>query len=764
MTGWIKHINMNKYLIPGLALLSGMGCKQAQESRPERPNIIFIFTDDHSFQTLSAYDNRYIETPNLDRIARDGVIFSNSFVANSISAPSRATLLTGKHSHANGQRTNEDIFDGSQQTFPKLLQENGYQTALIGKWHLQSDPTGFDYWNILPGQGHYYNPDFIEMGNRSRHEGYVTNLVTDFSIDWLDHQRDPGKPFLLMVHHKAMHRTWMPDTTHLDEFKDARYPVPKTFYDDYEGRKAASLQRMSIHTDDMDFVYDLKMADPENEIQTRLGDWYRQGQGEYGRMTPGQRTRWDAHYLPVIEHFKVANLSGNELSEWKFQRYMQDYLACVRSLDENVGRLLAHLEEMGLLENTLIVYTSDQGFYMGEHGWYDKRFMYEESFRTPLIMLPPKGYKRKGTISELVQNIDHAPTLLDIAGVKVPEDMHGHSLVPLLSANNTKNWRKALYYHYHEYPGEHSVRRHFGIHDGRYKLIRFYYDIDEWEFYDLENDPHEIQNMYGHPDYASIIEGMKSDLRELMVFYNDEKALGIFDGQVYSKVKITTVTTGDALVINMETDIEGADIFFTLDGSEPDLNSQKYSGPFELDRSVHIKALAVRDGQLLGQLARQPIVYHKASGRNVAYKYPVHPNYTARGSGTLTDGIRGGTMLRPHWHGFSGSDMVAFIDLGKDKILNSITVGALQRQVDWVFLPQWIQLEVSNDGVTYRNADRQNLPEVTDLLQVVDIKMNLDKVSARYLKITARNFGIIPPGHSGEGNPSWLFVDEIIVE
>ncbi len=760
----IKPIIMNKYLIPGLALLTGMGCRQAQESRPEQPNIIFIFTDDHSFQTLSAYDNRYIETPNLDRIARDGLLFANSFVSNSISAPSRATLLTGKHSHANGQLTNGDIFDGSQQTFPKLLQENGYQTALIGKWHLQSDPTGFDYWNILPGQGNYYNPDFIEMGIRKRYEGYVTNLVTDFSIDWLNHQRKPDKPFLLMVNHKTIHRNWMPDTTHLNEFKNTNFPVPETFYDDYVGRKAAAEQQMSILTEDMDLVYDLKMADTDNEIQTRLGQWYRENQGEYGRMTTGQRSRWDAHYVPIIEDFKAANLTGNELSEWKFQRYMQDYLACVRSLDENVGRLLNHLEEEGLLNNTLVVYTSDQGFYMGEHGWFDKRFMYEESFRTPLLILPPKGFQRRGRVEELVQNIDHAPTLLDIAGVKVPDDMHGRSLVPLMERNMKDNWREALYYHYYEFPAVHSVKRHFGIHDGRYKLIRFYYDIDEWEFYDLEKDPHEINNVYGHPDYAGIIEAMKDDLRDLMIYYDDELALEIMDGQVYSQVKINIVTTDDALVVNMESDIEGADIYFTLDGSEPNLGSQKYSESFKLDRSVHIKAIAARDGELLGQLARQPIVHHKASGRNVEYEYPIHPNYTARGSFTLTDGIRGGTLLRPGWHGFNGTDMVAFIDLGEEKNLQGVSVGAMQRQVDWVFLPQWVQIEVSNDGENYRNAGRQEPPEVTDILQVVDIKMSLDNVNARFLKVTARNFGVIPSGHPGEGNPSWLFVDEIIIE
>ena len=753
---------MNKYLIPGLALLTGMGCKQVQESRPEQPIIIFIFTDDHSFQTLSAYDNRYIETPNLDRIARDGIIFTNSFVANSICAPSRATLLTGKHSHANGQLTNEDIFDGGQQTFPKLLQENGYQTALIGKWHLQSDPTGFDYWNILPGQGSYYNPDFIKMGERSRHEGYITNLVTDFSVDWLDNQRNKDKPFLLMVHHKAMHREWMPDTTHLDEFKNAYYPVPETFYDDYEGRRAAAEQRMSIHTEDMDLVYDLKMADPENEIQTRLGSWYRQG--EYARMTPGQRARWDAHYLPIIEDFKAANRTGKELSEWKFQRYMQDYLACTRSLDENVGRLLNHLDQLGLLNNTLIVYTSDQGFYMGEHGWYDKRFMYEESFRTPLIMRLPDGFKRKGEINELVQNIDHAPTLLDIAGVKVPDDLHGRSLVPLMQRDMSQIWREAIYYHYHEYPGEHMVKRHFGIHDGRYKLIRFYYDIDQWEFYDLEKDPHEINNAYNNPEYETIIAEMKEDLRKLMFQYQDEEALSILDGQIYSKVNISPVTTGNALMVKMETEIEGADIHLTLDCTVPDLSSDKYEGPFEINNTSNIKALAAQSDQLLGQVSEQEFVFHKASGRNVAYKYPVHRNYTAHGPNALTDGIRAGTLLRSHWHGFDGNDMVAFIDMGEEKALKSLTVGALQRHVDWVFLPQWILLEVSDDGVNFRTVCRQEPPEVTDMLQVVDIRLELDRVEARFLKITARNFGLCPPGHPGEGNPAWLFVDEIIVE
>ena len=753
---------MNKYLIPGLALLTGMGCKQAQEPRPEQPNIIFIFTDDHSFQTLSAYDNRYIETPNLDRIARDGLLFANSFVSNSICAPSRATLLTGKHSHANGQLTNEDIFDGSQQTFPKLLQEVGYQTALIGKWHLQSDPTGFDYWNILPGQGNYYNPDFIEMGKRSRREGYVTDLVTQYSINWLDHQRDQDKPFLLMVHHKAVHREWMPDTTHLDEFKNAVYPIPETFYDDYKGRRAAAEQRMSIHTDDMDLVYDLKMADPENEIQTRLGPWLRQG--ELARMTPQQRERWDAHYLPIIEDFKAADLTGNALSEWKFQRYMQDYLACVRSLDENVGRLLDHLEEEGLLDNTLVVYTSDQGFYMGEHGWYDKRFMYEESFRTPLLMLPPRGFERRGRVEELVQNIDHAPTLLDIAGVKVPQDMHGRSLVPLMQKDMTDNWRQALYYHYYEFPGEHSVKRHFGIHDGRYKLIRFYYDIDEWEFFDLDKDPHEINNIYKNPDYTAIIAQMKEDLRELIVYYEDELALGILDGDGFFKAAFSPVSGRGRLQVKITSPLEGADIRYTLDGSVPDLNSKLYTGPVEITRSAHLKAILEKDGRLRGLVSWEEFAFHKASGRDVQYKVAPSPRFMAQGPNALTDGVRGGLLPRQNWHGFHGEDMIAVIDMGKETPITRLTVGALQRHVDWIFLPRWIQLEVSSDGVNYRTVGSQQTPQVSNMLQVVGISLDVDAVEARFLRITARNFGVCPPGHPGEGNPAWLFIDEIIVE
>jgi arylsulfatase A-like enzyme len=484
---------------------------------PAKPNIVFIMTDDHSYQTLSAYDRRFIKTPGLDRIANEGVLFTNSFVANSICGPSRACMLTGKHSHANGFRDNRDEFDGSQQTFPKLLQQAGYQTAIIGKWHLKSEPTGFNYWNILPDQGNYYNPDFIDKNGKKREEGYVTNLITDFSIDWMK-KRDESKPFCLLVHHKAVHRVWMPDTPYLKLFKDQKFPLPSNFYDDYSGRTAAGKQEMSI-IKDMDLVYDLKMLDKEGIIQTPYRNAYKNG--EYARMTDAQRKAWDEVYDPIIRHFIEAKLEGKELAEWKYNRYMQDYLASVRSLDDNVSRLLDYLDESGLAENTVVVYTSDQGFYMGEHGWFDKRFMYEESFRTPLIMRLPKAYHAHGKISQLVQNIDYAPTILELAGIQIPSDIQGASLLPLLKGEKPANWRKSLYYHFYEFPGEHAVRRHYGIRTDRFKLIHFYNDCDTWELFDLKKDPSEMKNVYNDPKYKNLIENLKLQLRDLQEKYND---------------------------------------------------------------------------------------------------------------------------------------------------------------------------------------------------------------------------------------------------
>ncbi|VAW18523.1 Mucin-desulfating sulfatase [hydrothermal vent metagenome] len=504
-----------KLLIPIICVLAMQAGCQVKEKPVKKPNILFIMTDDHSYQTLSAYSNKLIETPNLDRIANEGVIFKNSFVGNSICAPSRATLLTGKHTHKNGQINNVVTFDGSQLTFPKLLQRAGYQTALIGKWHLKSDPTGFDYWNILPGQGQYYNPDFIEMGEKKQFEGYCTTLITDFALSWLDN-RDPGKPFCLLLHHKASHRTWQPDTLNFAEFENKTYPVPDNFFDNYKGRRAAAEQKLSIRATDMDIQYDLKMEDDQGRIHSRF-PWMK----HTSRMNEAQKRAWENHYKPITKDFLEQNLQGDDLALWKYQRYMRDYLACIRSVDENVGRVLDYLEKNGLAENTLVVYTSDQGFYMGEHGWFDKRFMYEQSLRTPLLMHLPKGYSKKGEVTELVQNIDYAPTFLDFAGVEIPPEMQGESLKPILSEEKNIEWRKGIYYHYYEFPNEHAVKRHYGIRTDRYKLIHFYNDIEEWELYDLQSDPDEMNNLIHSEKYTALIDSLKTELIKLQELYDD---------------------------------------------------------------------------------------------------------------------------------------------------------------------------------------------------------------------------------------------------
>ena len=516
-----KTINTGIIACPALAMaaLTTVSCSHKQEQAPAagRYNIVYIMTDDHTAQMMSCYDKRYASTPNLDRIARDGVIFTNSYVANSLSGPSRACMLTGKHSHKNGFTDNTTcVFDTAQVTFPRLLQQAGYQTAAFGKWHLESLPTGFDTWEVVPGQGDYYNPDFITMqGDTIQRHGYITNVITDLSLDWLENKRDKERPFCLLIHHKAIHRNWMSDTCNLRLYEDRTFPLPENFYDDYAGREAAAAQEMSIDKD-MDLIYDLKMNRPDKS--SRLKALYEKF---CNRMDSAQRRAWDDFYSPIIADFYSRNLSGRELAEWKYQRYMRDYLKVVKSLDDNVGRVLSYLEEHGLLENTLVVYTSDQGFYMGEHGWFDKRFMYEESFHTPLVMMLPKGLNRRGEVPEMVQNIDYAPTFLSLAGVEVPEEMQGVSLLPLLTGEKVEGWRRALYYHYHEYPAEHSVKRHYGVRDSRYKLIHFYNDIDRWELFDLENDPYEMHNIYGERGTEGVTRNMMHLLDSMQVLYDD---------------------------------------------------------------------------------------------------------------------------------------------------------------------------------------------------------------------------------------------------
>ena len=535
-----------------LTVASFVSCgsrKDDGDGEAKRLNVIYIMCDDHSYQTISAYDSRFIRTPNIDRIADEGARFTNSFVANSLSGPSRACMLTGKHSHANGFTDNTTTFDGGQQTFPKILQAAGYQTAMIGKWHLVSEPTGFDHWDILVGQGDYYNPTFIRDGERVCREGYATNIITDLALEWLDKERDKDRPFCLFVHHKAPHRTWMPDLCDLELFSDAEFPLPDNFYDEYDGRIPASLQEMSV-VKDMDLVYDLKLADKENEIHTSTG-LEQAGRSLYDRFTPAQKKVWDAHYDPIIEEFKRQGLYGDALARWKYRQYMRDYLRVIHSVDRNVGRLLDYLESNGLMDNTMIVYTSDQGFYMGEHGWFDKRFMYEESLRTPLIVSYP-GHTKPGSVcNRLVQNIDYAPTFLALAGVQQPKDMPGRSLVPVLTnGDNVKNWRQSIYYHYYDYPTYHMVRKHDGVRTERYKLIHFYgkggldavpenkYQnvpgtreygtmkglesigyfepkdeaVDYCELYDLQADPHEQNNIFGKPGTEKITKQLQREL------------------------------------------------------------------------------------------------------------------------------------------------------------------------------------------------------------------------------------------------------------
>lgn len=507
-------------LVLGLAvMLTSCGERKTEVEQQKKPNIIYIMTDDHGYQAISAYNGALNQTPNIDRIAKEGIRFTRSFVTNSICSPSRAVMLTGKFSHLNGQQINSQRFDGSQMTFPKLLQKEGYETAMIGKWHLGSDPTGFDYWNVLPGQGDYYNPDFIEMGKKSRVEGYVTNLITKFSLDWLK-GRDPEKPFALLMHHKAPHRCWMPDIKYLDKYNDVTFPLPDNFYDDYENRTAAAEQKM--HIKDFCPVNDLKMYDKEGEIEGHLREFF---ESQINRMTPEQREAWDKAYEKEITYYKEADLTGKELMEWRYQRYLEDYLRCIASVDDSVGEVLDYLEENGLAENTLVVYTSDQGFYLGEHGWFDKRFMYEESFRTPLLMKLPSRFKANASVDALVQNIDYAPTFLDLAGVPIPEEMQGESLLPLVEEDGSGEWRDAVYYHYYEYPGPHSVKRHYGVRTDRYKLIHFYNDIDQWELYDLKEDPTEINNLYGKEGYEGITKELHEKLQELRVKYKDTAAL-----------------------------------------------------------------------------------------------------------------------------------------------------------------------------------------------------------------------------------------------
>jgi arylsulfatase A-like enzyme len=500
---------MIRRLLLSVVFLAGCGlnharfpARQGNARRAEKPNILFIFTDDHASHAIGAYGSRINQTPNIDRLAAGGMLFRNCFVTNSLCGPSRAVILTGKYSHLNGFYANElgDKFDGSQQTFPKLLQQAGYQTAIIGKWHLVTDPTGFDYWNILPAQGIYYNPPMNEMGRPVKHEGYVTDILTDLSLDWLKNKRDPGKPFMLMYQHKAPHREWEPGPKYLTRYQGRTIPEPSSLFDDYSGRGTAA------HTQDMTIARTLR------EKQDLKIDWVPPS------MTPEQKAAWVSAYKEENDLYKTADFTPEGLVRWKYQRYIKDYLRCVDSVDENIGRVLDYLEESGLAENTIVVYSSDNGFFLGEHGWFDKRWMYEESLRVPLIVRWP-GVTRPGrTNKNFVSNLDFAETFLDAAGLPVPPDMQGRSLVPLLRGETPRDWRTSFYYHYYEYPGSHMVRQHEGVRTPRHKLIH-YYTLDEWELFDLEKDPREMKSVYGDPAYSKVRRQLETELLHLRQQY-----------------------------------------------------------------------------------------------------------------------------------------------------------------------------------------------------------------------------------------------------
>ncbi len=506
----------------------------ARAQQQERPNVVFIFSDDHAAHALGAYGGRLAAldpTPHLDRLARQGMLFRNAFVTNSICAPSRAVILTGKHSHLNGVTTNrrEDSLDTSQQTFPKLLQQAGYQTALVGKWHLKSDPAGFDYWEILyPGQGFYYNPDFRTPEDTTRYTGYVTNVITDRAIHWLEEGRNPEEPFLLMVQHKAPHRPWLPGPEHLLTYEDVKIPAPKSLFYDYSGlSSAAVMQQMEIATD-LGWGADFKLPVNPHSPSDSTG-WYR---WFFQRRAPEQHAAWEAAYGArnerFYERYRTGRLQGRDLTRWKYQQFMEDYLRTVASMDDNIGRLLDYLEENGLAENTIVVYSSDQGFFLGENGWFDKRWMYEESLRIPLIVRWPGVVEPGSENTDLVLNLDFAETFLDIAGAQIPEAMQGHSLVPLLEGETPENWRAAMYYHYYE-GGGHGVPRHDGVRTERYKLIHFY-TLDQWELFDLEKDPDELRSVYGDPAYRDVARRMKQKLRELREEYEVPEEEGFSGG------------------------------------------------------------------------------------------------------------------------------------------------------------------------------------------------------------------------------------------
>ncbi|MAZ42032.1 MAG: sulfatase [Cyclobacteriaceae bacterium] len=519
-----KHNIRN--LIVFLIFISCVKKEETEKKAIERPNILFIMSDDHAYQAISAYSDKLIKTPNIDRLSDEGILFTNACVANSICAPSRATILTGKHTHINGKIDNRMPFDTTQVTFPQLFQNAGYTTAMYGKLHFGNKPKGVDDFMILPGQGHYINPEFITPEGDTTIIGYVTDIITDLTINWLDKKRDKEKPFMMMYLHKAPHRAWWPNPEKFKEFSQQTYPEPATLFDNYNNRGSAA-KTAELNISDQLLSYDnkvypqaivdigLKNDDPRNKKYFETAD--------FSRLKANQKAMYKPILDSIAQDFKKRwpSMGDKEKMSWQYQRYIQDYLACISSIDDNVGRVLDYLDDSGLAENTIVIYTSDQGFYLGEHGWFDKRFIYNESFKIPLLIRWPNQIAAGITNDEMVQNLDFAQTFLEAAQIEIPEDMQGESLISLLKGDTSQWDRESVYYHYYEYPGPHMVKRHYGIVTKKFKLVHFYHDIDEWELYDRKNDPQEMKNVYHNPAYANAVTELHKKLDELRLKYKD---------------------------------------------------------------------------------------------------------------------------------------------------------------------------------------------------------------------------------------------------
>ncbi|MEC8692114.1 MAG: sulfatase [Verrucomicrobiota bacterium] len=515
-----------------------------QSIADQKPNIVFIFSDDHAPHAIGAY-NGWLKsvnpTPRIDELAKQGMLFEKSFCTNSICGPSRAVIMTGKHSHKNGFMNNGNTFNWNQQTFPKILRKAGYTTALYGKSHLKGNPKGFDDWKVLPGQGDYYNPDLITPKGRVRIDGHCTDVVTDLAVEWLKAGRDKTKPFMLMVQHKAPHRNWMPALRHLPLYDDVKIPEPATLFDKWEDN-APPARHQELEIDrHMDINYDLFLdltADYEGTPSQKRQD--RSAWRNMKKMTKDQLSSWRAFYGPRDKAFHEAKLSGKELVRWKFQRYAKNYLRCVRGVDDSVGKIQDTLKDLQLDDNTVVIYSSDQGFYIGDHGWYDKRWMYEESLMMPLIVKWPGVTKPDSRSDQMVQNLDYAQTFLEMAGAEIPANMQGRSLVPILKNGKADNWRKSIYYHYYEYPSVHMVPRHYGIRTERYKLMHFYQFGNEWEMYDLKEDPDELTNIYGRADKKSLQTDLEQQLKAIRKFYDDNSDVSEKPDEWKNKVRPIT--------------------------------------------------------------------------------------------------------------------------------------------------------------------------------------------------------------------------------